>query len=98
MVELPLTHLGDEREIRYQYLTLVHGHRIVNGSSGYTPALTQWLYSEDQSPLADANHPGTAVDSFARSAFATWSFTAERSSSRRWKLPSSASSTAISGK
>jgi hypothetical protein len=62
VLELPLSHLGDEREIRYQYLTLVHGHRIVNGSSGYTPALTQWLYSEDQSPLADINRPGVAIE------------------------------------
>lgn len=62
VLELPLSHVGDEREIHYQYLTLVHGHRTVNGSSGYTPALTQWLYSEDQSALADVNHPGVAVE------------------------------------
>ena len=62
VLELPLSHVGDEREIRYQYLTLVHGHRTVNGSSGYTPALTQWLYSEDQSPLADINHLDVAVE------------------------------------
>jgi hypothetical protein len=62
VLELPLSHVGDEREIRYQYLTLVHGHRTVNGSSGYTPALTQWLYSEDQSPLLDINHPDVAVE------------------------------------
>jgi hypothetical protein len=61
VLELPLSQPGDEREIRYQYLTLVHGHRTVNGSSGYTPALTQWLYSEDESPLADINRPGVAV-------------------------------------
>ena len=62
VLELPLAHPGDEREIRYQYLTLLHGHRTVNGSSGYTPALTQWLYSEDQSPLADINHLDVAVE------------------------------------
>ena len=61
VLELPLSHVGDEREIRYQYLTLEHGHRTVNGSSGYTPALTQWLYSEDQSALADVNNPAAAV-------------------------------------
>jgi hypothetical protein len=62
VLELPLSHIGDEREIRYQYLTLVHGHRTVNGSSGYTPALTQWLYSDDQSPLADISHLDVAVE------------------------------------
>ena len=62
VLELPLSRLGDEREIRYQYLTLVHGHRIVNGSSGYTPALTQWLYSEDQSPLASLDHLDVAIE------------------------------------
>ena len=29
-------HADDPRELRYQYLTLWHGHRIVNGSSSYT--------------------------------------------------------------
>ena len=62
VLELPLSRLGDEREIRYQYLTLLHGHRTVNGSSGYAPALTQWLYSEDQSPLADINRLGVAIE------------------------------------
>ena len=62
VLELPLSHLSDERELRYQYLTLVHGHRTVNGSSGYAPALTQWLYSEDQSPLADIGHLDMALE------------------------------------
>jgi F5/8 type C domain-containing protein len=57
-----LSHIGDEQEIRYQYLTLVHGHRTVNGSSGYTPALTDWLYSDDQSPLTDPARVGVGVE------------------------------------
>ena len=61
VLEFPMSHPGDEREIRYQYLTLLHGHRTVNGSSGYTPALTQWIYSEDQSPLADLNQLDVAI-------------------------------------
>ena len=57
-----MSHPGDEREIRYQYLTLLNGHRTVNGSSGYTPALTQWIYSEDQSPLADLHRLDVAIE------------------------------------
>ena len=62
VLELPMALPGDEREIRYQYLTLLHRHRLVNGSSGYTPALTQFLYSRDQSPLFDVNRLGVAID------------------------------------
>jgi hypothetical protein len=62
VLELPLSRIGDEQEIRYQYLTLVHGHRTVNGSSGYTPALTDWLYSDDRSPLADTTRIGVAIE------------------------------------
>jgi hypothetical protein len=52
----------EEREQRYQYLTLWHGHRIVNGRSGFAPALSQWLYSPDQSPLADTGHLGPGIE------------------------------------
>jgi hypothetical protein len=61
LIELPMGHADDPRELRYQYLTLWHGHRIVNGSSSYTPALTQLLESESHSPLADSGHLGDAV-------------------------------------
>jgi hypothetical protein len=60
LIELPMGHADDPRELRYQYLTLWHGHRIVNGSSSYTPALTQLLESE-HSPLADSGHLGDVV-------------------------------------
>jgi hypothetical protein len=61
LIELPMGHADDPRELRYQYLTLWHGHRIVNGSSSYTPALTQLLESASHSPLADSGHLGDAV-------------------------------------
>jgi hypothetical protein len=61
LIELPMGHADDPRELQYQYLTLWHGHRIVNGSSSYTPALTQLLASESHSPLADAARLGDAV-------------------------------------
>ncbi len=48
VIELPL---GDwdrgwllERELRYQYATLVHGKPIVNGFSGYDSPLRRYLY------------------------------------------------------
>jgi len=59
---LPMSLTNEEREQRYQYLTLWHGHRIVNGRSGFAPALSQWLYSTDQSPLADAGHLGAGIE------------------------------------
>jgi hypothetical protein len=61
LIELPMGHADDPRELQYQYLTLWHGHRVVNGSSSYTPALTQLLASESHSPLADAARLGDAV-------------------------------------
>jgi len=51
VLELPMSVADEEREQRYQYLTIWHGHRTVNGRSGYTPALMQWLYNESDSPL-----------------------------------------------
>jgi hypothetical protein len=61
-IELPMSLENEEREQRYQYLTVVHGHRIVNGRSGNLPALTQWLYNPEQSPLADASRPAVAIE------------------------------------
>ena len=62
VLELPMSSVDEMRELRYQYLALWHGHRIVNGSSGYTPPLTQLLGSDDQSPLADINRPAAAIE------------------------------------
>jgi hypothetical protein len=61
VLELPMGLADDPRELRYQYLTLWHGHRIVNGSSSYTPALTQLLANETHSPFADVDRLGAAV-------------------------------------
>jgi type IV secretory pathway VirB2 component (pilin) len=60
VLELPMGLADDPRELRYQYLTLWHGHRLVNGTSSYTPAFTQLLKSE-HSPLADVGRLGGAV-------------------------------------
>lgn len=65
VLELPMSLADDKRELRYQYLTLWHGHRVVNGSSSYIPPLIQLLGSSDQSPFADVNRLGIAAE-FAR--------------------------------
>lgn len=61
VLELPMGVADDPRELRYQYLTLSHGHRIVNGSSSYAPALTQLLASPDQSPFSDTGRLEAAI-------------------------------------
>jgi hypothetical protein len=52
-LELPLGE--DEDEFRYQYMTLVHGHAVVNGHSGYLSPLLSYL-TRGHSPLAEADH------------------------------------------
>jgi hypothetical protein len=44
----------------YQYLTLVHGHRTINGHSSYDPPLLALLSGRDQG-FGDASHLGAAV-------------------------------------
>ena len=61
VLELPMSGADDQRELRYQYLTLWHGHRTVNGSSGYTPPLTQLLGSAEQSPFTGVDHLDAAI-------------------------------------
>src|SRR5207249_5529358 len=39
VLEMPISRDNEERELRYQYLTLVHGHRTVNGDSSYASPL-----------------------------------------------------------
>jgi hypothetical protein len=51
--ELPVG--GDDDEFRYQYLTLVHGHPVVNGHSGYLSPLLSFL-GGGHSPLAEVDH------------------------------------------
>ena len=43
VMELPTTAGEDEPEFLYQYMTLVHGHPVVNGHSGYLSPLLVWL-------------------------------------------------------
>ncbi|MCU1384178.1 MAG: hypothetical protein JWL71_2875 [Acidobacteria bacterium] len=62
VLELPMSVADEAREQRYQYLTLFHRHRTINGRSGYAPALTQWLYSDQLSPLADLDHLDVGID------------------------------------
>jgi hypothetical protein len=52
-LELPIG--GEDDEFRYQYMTLVHGHAVVNGHSGYLSPLLSFL-SGGHSPLAEADH------------------------------------------
>jgi hypothetical protein len=60
-MELPTfaEHLLDE--FRYQYMTLVHGHPIVNGHSGYVTPLALWLRG-GHSPLREAGRQRDAVE------------------------------------
>ena len=52
-LELPLGEPADE--FRYQYMTIVHGHAVVNGHSGYPSPLLDYLRG-GHSPLAETNH------------------------------------------
>jgi len=61
VVDLPLSLDRHDRELRYQYLTLFHGHRTVNGSSSYDPTLHRFLGISDQSSIADVNHMDVAA-------------------------------------
>jgi len=53
VVDLPLSLDRQERELRYQYLTLLHGRRTVNGSSSYDTTLHRFLGLSDQSSITD---------------------------------------------
>ncbi|HEV8346601.1 MAG TPA: hypothetical protein VGQ16_08505 [Vicinamibacterales bacterium] len=64
LVELPLSIDRQEREIRYQYLTLVHGHRTVNGSSGYDPPIHRFVGVGELSALTDGNRMHDAIGFF----------------------------------
>jgi hypothetical protein len=58
--ELPASLQRFERESQYQYLTLVHGHPVVNGFSGYaSPLLT--FFAGGQSPLIEADRLGDSI-------------------------------------
>jgi hypothetical protein len=61
VVELPLSFDPEEREFRYQYVTLVHGQKTVNGSSSYDPPIHVFLARPEQSPLVDLHRMGAAI-------------------------------------
>ena len=61
VLELPIDSPNEARLMTYQYLTLVHGHRTVNGRSSYDPPLVQLLVGRDHAPFADLNRLGAAV-------------------------------------
>ena len=64
LVELPLSVDRQEREIRYQYVTLVHGHRTVNGSSGYDPPIHRFVGAGELSALTDVDRIRDAIGFF----------------------------------
>ncbi len=61
VMELPTSTDRDEREFAYQYMTLVHGHRIVNGHSGYLSPLSSWL-RDGHSPFRETDRQSDAVE------------------------------------
>lgn len=60
VLELPFSTDDEARQMTYQYLTLVHGHRTINGHSSYDPPLLRLLSGRDQG-FGDSNHLGAAV-------------------------------------
>jgi len=64
VLELPFATDDEAQQMTYQYLTLVHGHRTINGHSSYDPPLLRLLSGRDQG-FDDASHLGAAV-SFVR--------------------------------
>jgi hypothetical protein len=59
-IELPTAAENAEREFLYQYMTLVHGHRVVNGHSGYVAPLALWL-GGGHSPFREVASQSDAV-------------------------------------
>jgi hypothetical protein len=60
-IELPTMAEKVLREFEYQYMTLIHGHRIVNGHSGYVTPLAVWLRG-GHSPLRESGRQRDAVE------------------------------------
>jgi hypothetical protein len=59
-IELPTRAEDLLREFDYQYMTLVHGHPIVNGHSGYVAPLAQWLRG-GHSPFRESGRQRDAI-------------------------------------
>jgi hypothetical protein len=60
VLELPFAIDDEARQMTYQYLTLVHGHRTINGHSSYDPPLLRLLSARDQG-FGDSSHLGAAI-------------------------------------
>ena len=60
-IELPILEWSIAPTLTYQYATLSHGHRIVNGYSGYGTPLQQFLGGAS-SPLNDLDRIDEALD------------------------------------
>jgi hypothetical protein len=60
-IELPTRAEHWLREFEYQYMTLLHGHPIVNGQSGYMSPLAAWLRG-GTSPLHEPGRQHDAVE------------------------------------
>jgi hypothetical protein len=59
-IELPTSLVQFEQEFLYQYMTLAHGHRVVNGHSGYLTPLITFL-GGGHSPLNEVEHVDEAL-------------------------------------
>lgn len=60
-IELPTRAEQLLDEFKYQYMTLVHGHPIVNGHSGYVTPLVVWLRG-GHSPLRESGRQRDVVE------------------------------------
>ncbi len=62
VLELPIAYSDEARQMTYQYLTLVHGHRTVNGHSSYDPPLLRLLVGADHAPFTELDRLGSTVE------------------------------------
>ena len=61
VLELPVKEWDVAPTLTYQYATLVHGHQIVNGYSGYGSTLQEWLGGRS-TPLNEPDQMGAILD------------------------------------
>lgn len=61
VLELPIGVPTPAVDLTYQYMTLMHGHPIVNGSSGYETPLLRLLHGDD-SAFSDLSRAGDTID------------------------------------
>src|SRR5262249_27528162 len=61
VMELPTVVERSDPEFIFQYMTLLHHHRIVNGHSGYVTPLLRWL-GGGHSPFWELEHQSDAIN------------------------------------